>query len=347
MYDYMAIFFNSFWSLLNDLSVYILFGLLFAGVLKQFIPEEFVKKQLGEDRPSSILKSALFGIPLPLCSCSVLPFASSLRKEGASKSATQTFLISTPITGADSIFATWGIFGIAFTIYRVLSSIVISLIAGFLTLIFDNKNAKFTTFKPDDFNLIKVAKKEDTCSCSVTKNKKENFFKRVYDYAFKTLLSDIAKPLLIGLVIAAMITTFLPNTLPPYIAHSRVLSYLAMLLISLPMYVCATASIPLGVSFLLAGFSPGAVFIFLTAGPASNAVTIAIVKKLLGSRSLLIYLSSIIIGSLVFAYFLDFYFFDSIKQLVSTNFADDEFGQLSVLSSILLMGLCFNVLKRR
>lgn len=326
---------------LNDMSVYIVFGLLFAGILKQFIPENFVKKQLGDNSSKSILKSALLGIPLPLCSCSVLPFASALKKDGASKSAIQTFLIATPITGADSILATWGVFGWVFTLYRIVSSFIISLIAGFLTLIFDRdykaKPMMFSQVKPEG------SCKDDSCSCST--QKEDNFFLRVYNYAFKNLLGDIAKPLFIGMLIATFISVFLPDSFPKYVTNSPLLSYLAMLLISLPIYVCATASIPLAVAFLIAGFSPGAVLIFLTAGPASNMATIMLIRKILGLKSLFIYLISIVIGSFLFAYLLDSFFaFSHSFNFLEQN---EEISPIRLLSSIALLAFSFDIFRKK
>lgn len=337
-------FINNLWSFLNDFSVYLLFGLLFAGVMKQFIPENFVKKQLGKRDISSILKSAIFGIPLPLCSCSVLPFATALKKDGASKSSVQTFLIATPITGIDSILATWGTLGGVFTIYRVISSFIISIIAGFLTIFLKDEKAKtafqggfnFTANRPDDFSIL--VKKSPI---------KAPFYKRVYTYAFDTLLKDIVKPLLIGMVVAALISTLFADALPSFLGESRFLSYILMLAISIPLYVCATASIPIGISFILAGFSPGAAFIFLTAGPASNMVTILVVKKLLGVKALFVYITSIVLGSLFFAYFMDFYFQDEIIGFTKHIHQNEQISQLSILSTIILLALCFKILTKK
>lgn len=337
-------FINNLWAFLNDFSVYLLFGLLFAGVIKQFIPENFIKKQLGDKSASTILKSAIFGIPLPLCSCSVLPFASALKKDGASKSSVQTFLIATPITGVDSILATWGTLGGVFTIYRVLSSFVISIIAGFLTLFLKDEKRqtsfqsgfRFTAQKPDDFTLL--IKKTPI---------KLPFYKRVYAYAFETLLKDIVKPLLMGMVVAALISTLFLDSLPSFIGDSKFLSYLLMLGISIPLYVCATASIPLGISFILAGFSPGAAFIFLTAGPASNMVTILVVKKLLGLKALGIYITSIVLGSLFFAFIMDFYFQNEIIDFTKQISTTEHIGELKILSTIILLALCFRILTKK
>ena len=123
---------NNFLLLLDAMSIYLLVGLLLAGILKQIIPDDFISKHLGKSSIGSVIKATIFGIPLPICSCSVIPLAQSLRKEGASKGAVQSFLISTPITGVDSILATFSFFGLIFTLFRVLSSIIIAIIVGLI-----------------------------------------------------------------------------------------------------------------------------------------------------------------------------------------------------------------------
>ncbi len=340
MQEFVLTYLNSLYTLLNAMSVYILFGLLVAGILKQIVPADFVRKNLGKNKLSAIFKSALLGIPIPLCSCSVLPFATALKKDGASKSAVQTFLIATPITGVDSIFATYGAFGWIFTIFRLLSSIVISLIAGVLTLVFDgdkNLHVGFSVQKPQDFSLIKK-------QTPLHVKEQRAFFKRVYEYAFVTLLKDIAKPFLVGIIVAAFISTFLPNSLPTFLENSLFFSYLVMIALSLPIYVCATASIPIGISLILAGFSPGAAFIFLTAGPASNAVTILMVKKLLGVKSLFIYLISIFTGSIIFAYLFDVLFQNDVVNVVRSLAHNESSSGIELLCSIILLILSFKIL---
>lgn len=339
---YIIKFFENLWQLLNMVSIYIVFGLLVAGILKQLIPEDFVKKQLGTNSTSAIVKSAIFGIPLPLCSCSVIPFATALKKDGASKSSLQTFLIATPITGADSIFATWATFGGVFTIYRVFSSLVIALAAGFATLIFDNEkpsNSLFSTKKPQDFSLLLL-------HVNPKKLPKKPFFQRVYSYAFETLLKDIAKPFLIGTIMAALITTFFPDTLPSFIQDSTILSYLAMICISLPLYVCATASIPLGISFIISGFSPGAVFVFLTAGPSSNMITMLVIRKLLGNKSLVIYLATLVCGTFFFGLMLDYFFQNDIYSFIKQTYEEEHGTILNIISTIILLVLSFNIIKK-
>lgn len=351
-------FLYNFWALLNSIAVYILIGVLIAGVFKLLMPDSFIKKHLGQHNFISTLKAAILGIPLPLCSCSVIPFVSALRKSGASKSATQTFLIATPITGADSILATYGVFGWLFTFYRVLSSVVIALVAGLLTLFFvkEEKTVSMDTSttvtrgvnsgvtsevksgaeiesncctnKPLD---IKVVKAED----------QQGFFLQIISYAFDVIYKDIARSLMIGVLIGALIITFMPENLSQYISSSSLLNYALVLLVSMPLYVCATASIPLGLSLLTAGFSPGAAFIFLTAGPATNAITMSVVLKSLGKMSLFIYLSSVLIGSLLFGFIFDSFFSESLTQTNFLHNNEEDPGFIAQVSSFILLYLSF------
>lgn len=338
-------FLNNFWILLNSIAFFILFGVFIAGVFKLLLPDAFIKKHLGQHRFITNIKAALLGIPLPLCSCSVIPFVSALKKSGASTSAIQTFLISTPITGADSIMATYGVFGWVFTLYRVISSVIIALFAGFLTLLLVKEKKlpeELTTtsattkpplnFKPGGKPLnIKIVKAED----------KKNILRQILSYAFDDIFKDIARALLIGLVLGALIVTFIPDNLSDFISSNLLLNYVLVLLVSMPLYVCATASIPLGISLLSAGFSPGAAFIFLTAGPATNMITMSVVLKTLGKTSLVIYLSSVIGGSLVFAYFFDSFFANSLSKLLTFNENEEPAGFISNVSSVILLYLSF------
>ncbi len=361
-------FFEALWQLSLAMAPYILFGLLFAGILHELVPDSIVTKHLGKDNISSVVKSTVFGIPLPVCSCGVIPLATSIKKSGASKGATLSFLISTPITGVDSIMATYGIFGWIFTLYRVVTSMIIAMVAGILTNIFDKEETMrvdinkentlrvdmestptvgFSTFKPigaDSISALNTqTNKEESCatgtgSCcsSGTAEKKSFSFMAAMKYAFITLLGDIAKPLFWGLILGALITVAIPDNLAELIKDNAWLSYLIVIVIAVPMYVCATASLPIAAGLMLAGVSAGAAFVFLSAGPATNTVTIGVVKKMLGSKSLAIYLGSIIIGSILFGLGLDYIFDASAIDPTSLIHMDEKGGIISILSSIVL-----------
>lgn len=293
---------NAFWSLSVDMGIYIIFGLLAAGVLHQLIREEWIRKHLGSDTHGSVYKAALFGTPLPLCSCSVIPFAASLRRNGASKGATLSFLISTPITGVDSILATFGMFGWAFTLYRVFSSVIIAVAAGMVMNWFEPKKAHVQGFI---FSAVAPATSQSTTILSSSEIKKPFSWVNVFEYGLITLLGSFSKPLFWGLIIGAFITAAIPSNLHELFSENRLLGYLIAVGIAAPMYVCATASLPIAASLIVAGVSPGAAFIFLSAGPATNTVTMGVVKSMLGMRALVIYLSVIVVGSIAFGALID------------------------------------------
>lgn len=329
--EYLTLFIDALIDLSNAMAPYILFGLLFAGILHELIPDTFVTKHLGTNSIGSVIKATLFGVPLPVCSCGVIPLATSIHKSGASKGSTLSFLISTPITGVDSILVTYGIFGWICTIYRIMTSMMIAMIAGILTNLFDKENA-----------IVPEEKSSSCCSstcCGSTSEEKKSFsFYKALRYAFVTLLGDIAKPLFWGLIIGALITMAIPDDLNKLLLAYSWLSYLVVIAIVVPMYVCATASLPIAAGLMLSGVSAGATFVFLSAGPATNAVTITVVKKMLGGRSLYIYLGSIIVGSILFGLGLDYVFAVSNIDPQSVVHLHEEAGIISIIGSVILWG---------
>ena len=346
-------FFKALIELSNAMAPYIIFGLFFAGILHELVPDTLVSKHLGKSSVGSVIKATLFGVPLPVCSCGVIPLATSIKKSGASNGATLSFLISTPITGVDSILATFGMFGWVFTLYRVMTSMIISMIAGILSNFFDHKALQEPKNRPQftqapaatkastmSFQAVKPVIKEESCSegscCSQSSTKRFSLLNAMR-YAFVTLLGDIAMPLFIGLLLGALITVAVPSNLSQILLEYSFLSYLIVILIAVPMYVCATASLPIAAGLMLSGVSAGAAFVFLTAGPATNTVTIGVVKKMLGSRALYIYLATIIVGSMLFGLGLDYIFKDvDVKGLVHLH---EEASLLAYISSLFLWAL--------
>ncbi len=331
-------FFVNFLHLSNAMAIFILVGLLVAGVLKQIIPNNFISKHLGDSSYISVIKATLFGVPLPLCSCSVIPLANSLRKEGASKGAVQSFLISTPITGVDSILATFGFFGWFFTIYRVISSMIIAIGAGILSNIFDKDNENGLNQKKQN--------QQSCCCANKTLNDQKNRFsiKAVFDYAFNILFKDMAKPLFFGLIAGALFMTFMPKEYANLIFENQYLTYLLIMLLALPLYICATASLPIAAALMAEGMSPGAGFIFLTAGPATNSVTMGVVYKTLGKKSLTIYMSVISILSFLFAFALDM-FVDKMEISIITKHHEDTSGIYTLASIIMLLLMSYFLIK--
>ncbi len=290
---------------------------------------------LGKGNILSVIKATLFGVPLPVCSCGVIPLASSIKKSGASNGSTLSFLISTPITGVDSILATYGMFGWVFTLYRVVTSMIISIIAGVLANFFGENNL-------DSSDKNELQSNEEFCcssqeSCCSKEPKRSFSFVKAMKYAFVILLSDIASPLFIGLLLGALISVAIPSNLSEILLEYSWLSYLIVITIAVPMYVCATASLPIAAGLMLAGVSPGAAFVFLTAGPATNTVTIGVVKKMLGTKTLYIYLGTIVLGSIVFGLGLDYLLEGvSVKSMIHM---DEEASIIAVLSTIFLWAM--------
>jgi len=226
--------------------------------------------------------------------------------------------LSTPITGVDSILATYGVFGWFFTIYRLIASVFISILAGFLSMIFIKDEPKKSAIL-SSWSTQKPINQKSIISLHV--KKKSPFIVRVYDYAFNQLFSDIAKSLLIGIVLGSILATLIPADMTSLLSDNLWISYMFVL--------------------LLTGFSPGAVFVFLTAGPATSLITISIVSKLLGKKSLFIYLFSVILGTTIFAYIMDTTFvsyLDSIKQSIDEN---ESASLLEAISTVIMYFLFF------
>ena len=255
---------------------YLLMGMLIAGVLHVFIGQDFIVRHLGRSALGSIVKATLLGIPLPICSCGVIPVAASLKREGASNSATLSFLVSTPTTGVDSIAATYSLMGPLFTVFRPLAAFISGITIGALHYIFQKEQP------PEAF------KEHHHPKAPVHFRLKE-----VFRYGFLELVEDIGKWLLIGVILGGILTVAIPGQWVSSALSAPALQFLIMLIISIPLYVCATGSIPIAASLILKGFSPGAALVFLIAGPATNTVTLSFVLSKLGKKAFVIYLGSI------------------------------------------------------
>lgn len=283
-------------NLVNEMSPYLLLGFLFAGILHVFIPGVVYSRYLSGHSFRSVFYAALFGVPLPLCSCGVIPTAMGLRKEGASKGATVSFLIATPETGVDSIAATYSLMGLPFAIVRPITAFFTSLLAGQLINTFDTTNDTLTDIKKQDTEChCHHSEKKDISSLSLYEKIKE-----ALRYAFIEMMQDIGKWLVIGLVVAGLITVFVPDTFFEIFKGNTILSMLLVLCIAIPMYICATGSIPIAVALIMKGLTPGAALVLLMAGPACNMASLLVINKALGRKTLILYLLSIISGA-VFA----------------------------------------------
>ena len=292
--DYLIILVKEMWTLSVDMAPYILLGMLVSGIISVFVNSDMIFKHIGPKNFTSTLKSTLFGVPLPLCSCGVIPVAATLRESGASKGSTVSFLVSTPQTGVDSVFLTYGMLGPAFALFRPIAAFFSGILSGVVINNFDEDEHYHT-------------RKED-----LEKNNQLQFKDKIISgvkYGFISLPADIVVPLFKGLLVAAAISIFLP---PDYIANhftsNKYVQSLTMLAISIPFYVCATASIPVAVALMAKGISPGAAFIFLMAGPATNASSIAVIKNILGAKTLYFYLALISFSAIFFGLTFDLLF---------------------------------------
>ena len=269
------------WNILAEFAPYLLIGFSIAGLLHYCIPPKLIINQLGESNIYSVFKAAILGIPLPLCSCSVIPVASSIRKIGASRGATISFLSSTPQTGVDSILATYALFGWVFTLIKLVVALLCGLVSGILVDIFC-KHQKASTEDLDvgHSHHAPITQKSITGSLR---------------YFFVELPLDLYKPLLIGIFIAGLINNFLPSDFFTGTFSSGLVAFIGITLISLPLYVCAVESLPLAFAFLSAGISPGAVLVFLIVGPATNSATILATLKIIGKQATIIYILTLVV----------------------------------------------------
>ena len=283
-----------FWMVLGEMSPYLLFGFFVAGVLSVVISPQFVERHLGGRGIWPVIKASAFGVPLPLCSCGVIPVSASIRRHGAGRGATTAFLISTPQTGVDSILATFSLLGPVYAIYRPLAALVSGILGGVLVSAADGDAANGQNDVPDQCN---------AACCSGSDEHGRAY--RAMAYGFGTLPRDIGRTLLIGLVVAALISAAVPDGYFADVVPAGPLQILVLMLVGIPIYICATASIPIAAGLIVAGVSPGAAFALLMTGPATNAASLATVWKVLGRRTCLIYLLTMMVCAFVGGLVLD------------------------------------------
>ena len=322
-------FFFKIWSLIIEMSPFLLFGFLFSGILSVLLSVETVTRYLGGHNFRSIFLASLFGIPLPLCSCGVIPVFSYLKKHGASKASTTSFLISTPQTGVDSIMVTYGLLGPVFAIYRPIVAFFSGIIGGALVSVLD---------KEENLDDNAIVCDDDCC------DDEDPVIKRIFDYGFIKLPQDIAQPLIIGIITAALIFFFIPANYFDSIGVG-IIGMIIMLLLGLPSYVCATASIPIALALHLKGFSMGSLMVFLMSGPATNIATISVAIKQIGKKSTLIYIGSIAFCSIVSGLLFDMMFPGlSVEQSLSSSMHMIPHS-IEVLSAIFLLVILANSIR--
>ena len=332
---------ENFIDLFVESAPWLMLGLFVAGIMKVFVPSQLMAKHLGEPGLMSTVKAALFGAPLPLCSCGVIPAAVGLRRSGASKAATTSFLISTPETGVDSISISYAMLGPFMAIIRPIAAITSAIVAGILV---GKDDTPANATQASALN----AEEEGSCCASEAQPAEESLAEKLKSglrFTFVDLVRDIALWLLIGLALAALIKTYVPNEFLVQWGDGF-LAFVVMALVGVPMYVCATASTPIAAGLLFSGVSPGAALVFMLVGPATNIATVALVKKELGRRALAAYLTSVVGVGFAFGYLTNYlvglWDMDFLAQAEQAHSMVNT--PLAYASSMLLAGLMTYVL---
>lgn len=368
---------DNFIALALESAPWLVLGLILGGLIKTMLPTEFLNKHLKADSLSSITKATLLGAPLPLCSCGVVPAAVGLRQAGASKSATVSFLISTPETGVDSISVTYALMGPIMAVARTVSALFSAFITGVLVFVFNREAdvqtepAKVATSCCGSSSETVVDsccdstndKAVDSC-CSATNDKPvdsccsgsnqattSSWFdkaKQGIEFAFMDMLGDIVGWLTLGLLFAALVQTYVPTDFLTQWG-SGFIAMLMMLLIGIPMYVCATASTPIAVGLILAGISPGVALVFLLSGPATNIGTLGIISKLLGRKTMWIYLLGTASSALLAGWLFDKLIVQFDWQLLANMQAHHDMlpKWLQILCVLILLLSAINIYRKK
>lgn len=324
----MVEFLKVFWQTVTAMAPYLLLGFLVSGLLSIWLSAEFVRRHLGKGRWQAIVKAALLGVPLPLCSCGVIPVSLSLYKQGASKAATLSFLLSTPQTGVDSILVTYSLLGPVVALIRPVAAFLTGIFGGFLISFAEPNAPSGSVGEQQKGSAVKQA-----VSFS-------HLLRQALWYGFVILPTDIAPAMLAGIAIAAAINLFVPEDFfATFLAGgSGFLAMLAMMALGVPIYVCATASVPIALALIEKGVSPGAAVVFLITGPATNAAGLTTLWSALGTRAAVCYLISVIVCAFATGFLLDWILSaTSLRQ--GMEICHSEPSATSVFSGLFSAGL--------
>lgn len=341
------------WAVYLDTAFWLLIGLLAAGFIKSYISEETMRRWVGGRGIGAVSRAALFGAPLPLCSCGVLPAAIGLHRSGASKEATISFLISTPETSVDSVAVTYALMGPVMAVYRPIAALVSAMVTGLMTAFVNGDPIESKDVKTEEASSCchaePVEEKPSCCSSkeAVVEQKPSRFFQSLR-YAGSELLDDISTWMAIGIVIAGIMLTFIP---PGWLAQwgQGLAAMLIMLVVGIPMYICAVASTPVAAGLLLSGVSPGAVLVFLLVGPATNIASFALIRKELGMKVTVVYLLGISVVSVGMGLLLEV-LLESANWQIDARLGDAHTmlpDALAVGSAALLAFLAISPLRRK
>lgn len=353
MMEFLRAWLLAIWEMLALSGPWLLLGFLLAGYIRAVLPEQLVYRHLGKDSWRSVVTAAVAGVPIPLCSCSVVPTAMALRKSGASKGSTTSFLISTPETGVDSIGITWALMDPLMTIVRPIAALLTALGSGLLVNVLVKLG--LATYPPPGGSDELGCGASDPCHDHSHEHHhhgpseaSENVALRAIRYAFGPLLDDLTPWFVLGLVLSGLIAVLVPEGFLVSASGSPWVSRLAMLVAGVPMYVCATASTPIAATLVAKGLDPGAALIFLLAGPATNLATIAVVRSFLGGRVLMVYLFSIAAFALVGGALLGplYGLLGMHASATMTGTTAESLGWLEIAGGVLMLGLLIRSAQR-
>ncbi len=332
MTKFITQFASDFITIMAEMAPYLLIGFFFAGILRAFLPQRHIRRLFTGHPFLSSLYASLIGIPMPLCSCGVIPTGTALYKNGADKSSAVSFLISTPQTGIDSLLATYALMGLPMMIIRPITSLITGVLGGTWTGYATKHESNKTTECPTKLEVSHTLKEK---------------IKIALRYGFVDFMQDTSKWLVVGLVLAALISVIIPNNLMHILNLPPFVQMIMVLFLSIPFYICATGSIPLAAMLMLKGLSPGAAFILLMAGPATNVATMTMIGKVMGRKTLIIYLASIAIGAVATGLLIDYglpanWFTATLNTTMAHGHSIQALPWFNIVSAIILALLIIN-----
>ncbi len=292
-------------TIVYESGLFILFGFFLAGILQIYLRPEQLIPFLGQRNLRSVVNAAILGAPLPLCSCGVLPTAVALRKKGASRESTMSFMISTPETSVESIAITYGLLGPVFAIIRPIAAVVTAMVAGVLHIWFGEggesdleEEAESTAETCGDCSDSEACL-EPPPNADAPRPHRERV-REALDVGFVHFFDELAFWFVFGILLTGFLTALLPDEFFARTLGTGLFSMLVVVALGVPLYMCASGSTPVALAFLAKGLSPGAALVFLLTGPATNAATLSVTAKAFGKRFLQIYLGAIIGVALLF-----------------------------------------------
>jgi len=332
-------------------------GFFAAGILKVFVPTRLIEGHLGGEGLGAITKASLLGVPLPLCSCSVIPTAAGLRDGGAGRGPTTSFLISTPETGVDSISVTWGLMDPVMTVARPIVSFVTAVVTGILVAVFGGPEPKEEEAEPLPTSCCSSQPASDTeakgdscCPGEAAETAPPGKLRQILRYGFVTLIDDLALWLLIGFVLSGLVAAMVPASFFTDTVPSGIPGMLLMMLVGTPLYICATSSTPVAAALVAKGLAPGAALVFLLVGPATNATTLLVVSRMIGRRAVVLYLAGIVLSALAAGVFIDWLYAAldiNLTARVAEALGHEPSFFAQVLGAILLVLLVASLVRQR